>query len=166
MHSVTFHLFSETFCAVKREISSFNCQSYYSTRLSVWKTLLPAYTLCISFLEIMEYIFDIDISRADGCSQQCLLSSSSDNCLRVYDAESLEIVSTISAHKKTINNIEFSRVSPFLLYSCSSDHSLCLWDTRSPTTACFSIKVLSLNISRNKVHLLCINIMPSSNICD
>ena len=117
-------------------------------------------------LEIMEYIFDIDISRADGCSQQCLLSSSSDNCLRVYDAESLEIVSTISAHKKTINNIEFSRVSPFLLYSCSSDHSLCLWDTRSPTTACFSIKVLSLNISRNKVHLLCINIIPSPNICD
>jgi len=89
----------------------------------------------------MEYIFDIDVSRADGCSHQYLLSSSSDNCLRVYDTENLEVVSTISAHKKTINNIEFSGVSPFLLYSCSSDHSLCLWDTRSPSTPCFAIKV-------------------------
>ena len=90
----------------------------------------------------MEYIFDIDLSHADGGSQQFLMSSSSDNCLRVYDTESLEVISTISAHKKTINRIEFSRVSPFLLYSCSSDNSLCLWDTRAPSTACFSIKVL------------------------
>eukprot|EP01036_Dinobryon_divergens_P027624 gene27624-36427_t len=114
----------------------------------------------------MEYIFDIDLSHAD---QKFLLSSSSDNCLRIYDTERLEVLSTISAHKKTINSIEFSRVSPFLLYSCSSDHSLCMWDTRAPSTACFSIKVndeiLSFSTALND-SLLALSLGLSINFFD
>ena len=84
-----------------------------------------------------DYVFQIDVS-IEGTK---LGASLSDNSITVCDSSSLVAVNKINGHSGTINGIEFSKTSPNMLYSCSNDKSVCLWDIRCTTSGPI-IKVL------------------------
>ena len=91
--------------------------------------------------EIMgEYVFDIELPRSNSEPPR-IASSSSDNCIRLLDPVNLTIISTIRGHQQTINKIEFANELPFLIFSCSSDHTLCLWDVRESSKPCKQISI-------------------------
>ena len=68
-----------------------------------------------------------------------VVTSMSDNCLILSDPCSLRTVAKVPAHQSTINRIETSKVSNFLLFSASNDKKVRMWDTRTFTKAVMEI---------------------------
>ena len=84
-----------------------------------------------------EYLFDFSVNE-DGSK---LVISDSSNSLNILDSTTLQLQSKISAHSDTINDIECSKASPFLIYSASSDGNVCLWDMRQADKAALRFKI-------------------------
>ena len=84
-----------------------------------------------------EYVFDVELN----IDFTKLIISCSDNTLSVYDYESMVLQSKIPAHTDTINCIESSKESPFLVYSGSSDGIVALWDLRLGAKAVLTYKI-------------------------
>jgi WD40 repeat protein len=87
------------------------------------------------------YIFDIT-ATADS---RLFAASLSDKHIVAYDAETSVGIYRVKAHSNTINAIETSKTSPFLIYSASSDRKACVWDLRIPVIAS-ALPVLKFNL--------------------
>lgn len=74
------------------------------------------------------YVFDIEYV-SDGSS---FVTSSSDNCLTLYDAENFSHIRKFNAHTEMINSFDLSKSSPNLMFSASNDHCIRGWDLRVP----------------------------------
>lgn len=73
------------------------------------------------------YVFDVDCF-SDGSA---VVTSMSDNCLAVYDAESLAQIRKLKGHSDMINGFHLSKTSSNSVYSVSNDHYVYGWDLRS-----------------------------------
>jgi WD repeat-containing protein 89 len=73
------------------------------------------------------YVFDVDCVSDNSA----IVASSSDNCLSVYDTESLVQIRKIHAHSQMINSFNLSKSGPYSIYSASNDHHINCWDLRS-----------------------------------
>ncbi|KYR00693.1 WD40 repeat-containing protein [Tieghemostelium lacteum] len=70
------------------------------------------------------------------CHQQLILTSGNDKSLQIYDLDSNKTTLTIAnAHQKTINKAKFHPTKPNILYSCSQDKTVKLWNTTSQDTS-------------------------------
>jgi WD40 repeat protein len=78
-----------------------------------------------------DYVFELDQS----CDFTKLAASMSNHSITVCDSATLAVGCKIQAHADTINAIEFSKSSPFIIYSASSDSHVCLWDIRTANTS-------------------------------
>lgn len=92
------------------------------------------------------YVFDIDVT----CTKSHFFSSVSDKSIILYDSSTLSKSFAVSGHNDRINSIEASKFCPSLLYSGSSDNTVCIWDTRVGTNPVsrirFSDEVMSLSV--------------------
>ena len=73
------------------------------------------------------YVFDVDCVSDNSA----IVASSSDNCLSLYDTESLMQIRRIHAHSQMINSFNLSKSGPYSIYSASNDHHINCWDLRS-----------------------------------
>jgi WD repeat-containing protein 89 len=73
------------------------------------------------------YVFDVDCVS----DKSAIVASSSDNCLSLYDTESLIQIRRIHAHSQMINGFNLSKSGPYSIYSASNDHHINCWDLRS-----------------------------------
>ena len=64
------------------------------------------------------YIFDIDCLS----DKSAAVTSSSDNCLSIYDTETLSQIRKIRAHTQMLNSFDLSQLVPHLAFSASNDH--------------------------------------------
>lgn len=94
------------------------------------KTLVTKFSLSPSTDEedLNDYIFE----TATSCDNSLRAASSSDHSVIVI-SPTFDILGRLNYHKDTIQNILFSSVSPPIIYSASSDKSVCIWDIRAPT---------------------------------
>lgn len=72
------------------------------------------------------YIFDVDCLS----DKSAVVTSSSDNCLSLYDAESLSQIRKIRAHTQMLNSFDLSKLVPNLAFTASNDHYIHGWDLR------------------------------------
>lgn len=72
------------------------------------------------------YIFDIDCLS----DKSAAVTSSSDNCLSIYDTETLSQIRKIRAHTQMLNSFDLSQLVPHLAFSASNDHFIHGWDFR------------------------------------
>mmetsp|Transcript_25922 Transcript_25922/g.24763 ORF Transcript_25922/g.24763 Transcript_25922/m.24763 type:complete len:385 (-) Transcript_25922:191-1345(-) len=77
------------------------------------------------------YIFDVNCFF-DGSA---VVTSLSDNCLAVYDAESLAQIRKLKGHSDMINGFDLSKTTPNSIYSVSNDHYVYGWDLRASSEA-------------------------------
>jgi len=72
------------------------------------------------------YVFATSINN----SQQVIAASGSNNIIKLYDTNTMTVKSHLVGHTDTINEIHFAKTHTDVLYSCSSDRTIRLWDTR------------------------------------
>jgi WD40 repeat protein len=72
------------------------------------------------------YIFDVDCF----IDRSAIVSSSSDNCLALYDAETFITIRRIEAHNEMINSLCLSKTTSNSIFSVSNDHCVSCWDIR------------------------------------
>ena len=58
-------------------------------------------------------------------------TANSNNQIKIYDGNTYNIVTQLNGHIDTINEIRFATTHTDVLFSCSSDGTLKIWDTRS-----------------------------------
>ena len=64
-------------------------------------------------------------------SSSILAASTSENLIKLYDAESFQFTNQLRSHTSTINDLIHSQYHPNQLFSCSSDNTLIGWDLKS-----------------------------------
>ena len=106
------------------------------------------------FFSILEgcYVFQ----TALNCNRTYLAASSSNNDIKIYDPETFSFISQLEGHTATINEIKFSCTNPSVLFSCSSDGTLRIWDIRSSSKGPVyrgQEEFWSFDVNSNETHL-------------
>jgi len=65
-----------------------------------------------------------------NCTNTVLAVASSQDAINIYD-QNLTLITKIKEHQGTIHEIKFARTHSDVLFSCSSDKTLRLWDVRT-----------------------------------
>ncbi len=74
------------------------------------------------------YVLQLGLS----CDRKTLAAALSDQKLAFYDADTLRVTHSLEgSHDNTINGLRWSSLDPAVLYTCSSDSSLKMWDVRA-----------------------------------
>jgi len=75
------------------------------------------------------YLFDLAKCPADP---SVFAASASNHRVKVYDFETMKLTRALPArHTSRITGLSFGHTSPHLLWSCSEDPSIAMWDLRS-----------------------------------
>lgn len=82
------------------------------------------------------YVFD----GALNSDSNILAAFLSSNNIKLYALESLQNITCLSGHKKTVTGVRFSCQDPNSLYSSSLDGTICLWDIRKQGKPALSFK--------------------------
>eukprot|EP00607_Mallomonas_marina_P000329 CAMPEP_0182433450 /NCGR_PEP_ID=MMETSP1167-20130531/63318_1 /TAXON_ID=2988 /ORGANISM="Mallomonas Sp, Strain CCMP3275" /LENGTH=358 /DNA_ID=CAMNT_0024622157 /DNA_START=351 /DNA_END=1427 /DNA_ORIENTATION=+ len=77
------------------------------------------------------YVFDLDISKVD----LSVFASLSNNSISRYDATTLELIRSVSVHTDRINSFETSSINENIIFTASSDMTVCMWDWRTDCTS-------------------------------
>lgn len=97
-----------------------------SIDVQVCTDILPAFRL-VKSLDLGyddNYLFDVT------ANSQYAMTSASDNLIRLYDLNSLQLVSSIPAHEQKISKMKLK--SDQYLFTASEDSTLKRWDLRAP----------------------------------
>lgn len=74
------------------------------------------------------FVFDIAVPVGAGNK---FAASSSDNCIKIYSKDTVQLQTTLAGPRKRISGITGAKTNPNLLWSCSEDPSVTLWDLRT-----------------------------------
>lgn len=83
-------------------------------------------TIIEKYLEGL-YVFQTVLN----CDRSKLAASASNNIIKLFNPETFDCISQLQGHTSTINELSFSSTHPDVLFSCSSDKTVRIWDTRA-----------------------------------
>lgn len=107
--------------------------------------------VCTDILPPFNLIKSIDLGYNDNylfdvtANSQYALTSASDNLIRLYDLNSLNLVTSIPAHEQKISKMKLK--SDQYLFTASEDSTLKRWDLRSPSAPVQTFKCKSICLS-------------------
>ena len=86
-----------------------------------------------------EYVLDCQLNTDETRVAMAL----STRQIQIRDSESLQVLTTLTGHTTTINELHPSSMIPHRIFSCSSDHTVKCWDirTHSSSSAALSLSV-------------------------
>lgn len=99
-----------------------------SKKISVFDTTFELKQTLISSFGTEEcYVFLV--SR--NATNSKIAAANSNKKIKLYDTETLSIIGSLEGHTDTINDVKFAKTHNDVLFSCSSDCTLRIWDTRT-----------------------------------
>jgi WD40 repeat protein len=97
-------------------------------RISVLNSVYELKQTLISDFETSScYVFQV----ARNATNTRIATPNSSNKIKIYDTETLSIIGSLEGHTDTVNEVKFAKTHNDVLFSCSSDRTLRVWDTRT-----------------------------------